>query len=186
MNRSASGAAIRANGGLRGSFLFTRSFSDAPPASRASGEQVSTTRKRVGFEWVAQRADVPQGDHATDRTVRLCTPSSSATVTHAPPAAREGAHRRAVRSEEHVARNRPCGSHATHHARSVCPSSVASSVMDTEDAPERSDVEGSASMSAGSFSETPPLPRNDSIVPRARQTVSANVYDRRRRRHYRI
>lgn len=129
-------------------------------------------RKQLGFAWVARRADVPQGDHATDRTVRLCTPSSSATVTHAPPAAREGAHRRAVRSEEHVARNRPCGSHATHHARSVCPSSVASSVMDTEDASDRSDVEGSASMSAASFSEAPPLPRNDSMCP-ARGTVCA-------------
>ena len=137
-------------------------------------------RKQLGFAWVARRADVPQGDHATDRTVRLCTPSSSATVTHAPPAAREGAHRRAVRSDEHVARNRPCGSHATHHARSVCPSSVASSVMDTEDASDRSDVEGSASMSAASFPELPPLPRNDSIVPRARRTVvpiSTNAAD---------
>jgi hypothetical protein len=71
----------------------------------------------------------PHGDHATVRTVRLCTPSSSATVTHAPPAAREGAHSRTVLSLLHVARHRPWGSHATHHTRPLWPSNVSSQTI---------------------------------------------------------
>ena len=121
-------------------------------------------------------ADAPHGDHATERTVRLCTPSSSATVTHAPPAAREGAHRRTVLSEEHVARDRPWGSHATHHTRSVWPSSVACSEISTASAPARFDAGASGRGAADDGSEAdptppdspPPLPRprNESIAPR--------------------
>ena len=59
--------------------------------------------------------NAPQGDHAACRTVLLCTPSSSATVTHVFPAAALLAQILHVLSLLQVARVFPVGSHAQCH-----------------------------------------------------------------------
>ena len=67
---------------------------------RERGSSSDSRRRWVGLAFVAGTGigdAPPQGDHATWRTVRVWTPSSSATVARRP-AAREGAHSRTVLS----------------------------------------------------------------------------------------
>ena len=113
----------------------------------------------------------PHGEKATDRTVRLCTPSSSATQTHAPPAALDGAHNRTVLSLLHVARQRPDGSQAAHHTLSVWPANVATCSISRGPARERSAGEGAALGADGDAFTSPsppppPRPRKENISTR--------------------
>mmetsp|Transcript_12150 Transcript_12150/g.43781 ORF Transcript_12150/g.43781 Transcript_12150/m.43781 type:complete len:270 (-) Transcript_12150:882-1691(-) len=107
----------------------TATHSQSPPlcvqtAVEASNDAVARSR--------------PHGDHDTCRTVRLCTPSSSATVTQFPPAAALCDHSRHVLSEDVDARHRPRGSHCIPQTRSSWPSSSATSSIVTALASEKS------------------------------------------------
>ena len=114
--------------------------------------------------------DAPQGDHAACRTVLLCTPSSSATVTHEFPAAALLAQILHVLSLLQVARVFPAGSHAQCHTLATptssapWPSRTASHRSVTRSASARDTSEVSIGCEEGSGASPPlPRPRNDSM-----------------------